>query len=291
MIRRFVGQAAFIAGLMALALFPGPGQEQPEKTALRFSPAVGTRLDYGVQGMVTVGGKNLLGRDLSLTAASQGEIRLAVQTSTRDTVRARLTSPGIEINVQTPDRTLTETLRTESGKALEVVFNRTGKVEEIRNADALSQEKILNFSIPQILTDYFPVFPAEPVATGEGWTESRRLTIPFQGLELVVQLRITYVLNNVFPSPDGRKATISAVYSVTVSGSQESGDSVVVVEGGGQGSGFLNFLVDRGVFTEYRIDFKTDAAFVVKKGQERLLDWPFSFSVFADVSLTGPPGF
>ncbi len=291
MIRRFVGQATFIAGLMALALFPGPGQEQPEKTPLRFSPAVGARLNYGVQGMVTVGGKNLLGRDLSLTAASQGEIRLAVQTSTRDTVRARLTSPGIEINVQTPDRTLTETLRTESGKALEVVFNRTGKVEEIRNADALSQEKILNFSIPQILTDYFPVFPAEPVATGEGWTESRRITIPFQGLELVVQLRITYVLNNVFPSPDGRKATISAVYSVTVSGSQESGDSVVVVEGGGQGSGFLNFLVDRGVFTEYRIDFKTDAAFVVKKGQERLLDWPFSFSVFADVSLTGPPGF
>jgi hypothetical protein len=291
MIRKTLRAAAVWAGMAAFLLAASPGQEGPEKMPLRFSPAAGTRLDYNVHGMVTVGGKNLLGRDLSLTAVSQGELRFAVQTSTRDTVRARLTSPGIEINVQTADRTLTETLRTEAGKALEIVFNRSGKVEEIRNAEALSQQRISNFSIPQILTDYFPVFPAEPVGPGDVWMESRRITVPFQGFELLVQLKIDYALNDIFPSPDGRKATISAVYSVTVSGSQESGDSVVTVEGGGTGSGFLNFLVDKGVFTEYRIDFKTDAAFVARRGDERLLDWPFSFSVFADVSLAGPPGF
>jgi hypothetical protein len=289
--RRQIGRAVVSACALALVFYSAASQEQAEIYLLRFAPAVGTRLDYSIHGMVTVGGKNLLGRDLSLTAVSQGELRFAVQTSTRDTVRARLTSPGIETSVQTSDRTLTETLRTEAGKALEVVFNRTGKVEEIRNAEALSQEKILNFSIPQILTDYFPVFPTEPLAAGQGWSESRRLAIPFQGFELLVQLKVDYVLNDVFLSPDGRKAAISASYSVSLSGSQESGDSVVFVEGGGAGSGYLNFLVDRGVFTEYRIDFKTDAAFVAKKGGERLLDWPFNFSVFADVTLTSPPGF
>ncbi len=290
MIRKPVVWALTLVSCLGLHHNATPVQELPENVVLRFAPAVGIRLDYAINGMVTVGGKNLLGRDLTLTAVSQGELRFAVQTSTRETVRVRLTSPGIEINVQTLDQTLTETLRTESGKALEVVFNRTGKVEEIRNAEALSQGRIMNFSIPQILMDYFPVFPVESVAVGDGWTETRRLVIPFQGYEILAHLKIDYVLNDLYPSADGRKAGISAVYEVTVSGSQESGDSVVYVEGGGTGTGFLNFLVDRGIFTEYRIDFKTDAAFVAKKGGERLLDWPFNFSVFADVGLTSSPG-
>jgi hypothetical protein len=145
----------------------------------------------------------------------------------------------------------------------------------------------LNFSIPQIITDYFPLFPVNPVAPGDTWTENRRTVVPFQGFDIHVDLNIDYTLNEILPSPEGRKALISAVYRVTVSGQRDLGDSVGVFEGSGTGAGFLHFLVDRGFFTAYRVDYQTNAAFVVKKGEERLLELPFAFSVYADLEITG----
>jgi hypothetical protein len=273
---------AFIL-LGPLLLSPG----QAEKIALQFGPSVGTNLTYTISGQVNVSGKNLLGQDISLNADSQGDIRFGVTALTQDTVRAGLTSSGIDVHVQLPDKTQSQTLRTLEGKALEVVFNRTGKVMDIRNQEALEQQSILNFSIPQILRDYFPTFPTQPVGPGDQWRESRRLTIPFQGLELQVNLTIDYILSDVVPTPEGRKAIVTAIYAVGVSGSKDLGDSVGVFEGRGAGTGYVNFLADRGYFTEYRLDFKTDAAFVVKKGDKKQLEWPFSFSVMANVNLTG----
>ena len=83
--------------------------------------------------VVNVDGKNFLGKDLALNADSRGEIRLFARASTRDTVRVDLTTPGIEINARLPDRVLSRKLGTTRGRTLEVVFNRTGKVETIRN--------------------------------------------------------------------------------------------------------------------------------------------------------------
>jgi hypothetical protein len=273
---------AFIL-LGPLLLSPG----QAEKIALRFGPAVGANLTYMINGQVNVSGKNLVGQDISLNADSQGEIRIGVTALTQDTVRAGLTSSGIDVHVQSPNGNQSQTLRTVGGKALEVVFNRTGKVMDIRNPDVLEQQSLLNFSIPQILRDYFPTFPTEPVGPGDQWRESRRLSIPFQGLELQVNVTVDYVLNDIVPTPEGRRAVVSAIYSVAVSGSKDLGDSVGVFEGRGSGTGYVSFLADRGYFTEYRLDFKTDAAFVVKKGEKRQLEWPFSFSVLADVNLIG----
>ncbi len=256
-----------------------------EKVSLTFGPAPGTELVYTVGSLVNVDGKNLLGRDLALNADARGEIRLKALPGARDSVRADLTSPGIEVNARLPDRVVSQTLGTPDGEPLQVVFNRTGKVESIRNPEALGAESVFNISLPQILRDYFPAFPVHPIGPGEGWTESRRLSIPFQGLELGVDLEINYVLGDILPGADGRKALVSALYTVRVSGSQDLGETVGVFEGGGTGTGFVHFLIDRGWFTEYRLDFKADAAFVMKKGAERLLEWPFAFSVFAEVIL------
>jgi len=288
---KHLARAALLCGILGLFSASESYQQPPKKTVLRLAPAPGTRLGYHVEGLVTVSGKDLLGRDLSLTAVSRGELDLVVQSVARDSVSARLTSPGIEISVQAPDRTLTETLKTRDGRALEVVFGPTGKVEEIRNPEALSRAKTLNFSLPQILTDYFPVFPAEAVRPGDRWSESRRLTVPFRDFELQVDLKADYVLNEVVLLPAGRKALISAVISVAVSGRRDFGDTVGVFEGTGTGTGFLDFLLERGVFTAYRVDFKTDAAFVMKRGEERLLEQPFVFSVVANVSLNGMGGY
>jgi hypothetical protein len=275
-------RALFLALVLAGIPLSLPAQE---KYTFRFAPAEGTRLTYTLSSVVNVDGKNFLGKDLALNADSRGEIRFLARPSTHETVRADLTSPGIDVNVRLPDRVLSQKLGTTDGQALEVVFNRTGKVETIRNPEAVGSGNPFNISLPQLLRDYFPAFPAEPVGRGESWTETRRLTIPFQGLDLQINLVIDYTLDDVIPADEGRQALVSAVYRVTVSGAKDLGDTQGVFEGQGGGAGSLRFLLDRGWFSEYRLDFSTDAAFVVKKGADRLLEFPFSFSAFAEILL------
>ena len=228
------------AWLLAAALVAAPalvpGQD---KVALRFSPAQGTLLTYSLSSVINVDGKNLLGADLALNADSRGEIRLFVKSSARDTVGADMTSPGIDVNIRLPEKVLSQKLGTTRGEPLEVVFNRTGKVESIRNPEVVGSGNPFNISIPQILRDYFPAFPVEPVGRGESWFESRRLTIPFQGLDLQVNLAITYTLDDILPADDGRLALISAVYRVTTSGTKDLGDTQGVFEGEGAGAGSL----------------------------------------------------
>jgi len=276
---------AAVALTAAPAWLPAQEPARPETIALRFGPAEGSRLTYTVSSVVNVDGKNFLGTDLALNADTRGEIRLLAKPSSRDTVRTDMTSPGLDVNIRLPDRVISRKIGTTSGEPLEVVFNRTGKVESIRNPEALGGGNPFNISVPQVLRDYFPAFPAQPVGRGESWLESRRLTIPFQGLDLQVNLAITSTLDDILPADDGRLAFISAVYKVTVSGSKDLNGTLGVFEGEGVGAGSLQVHVDRGYFSEYRIDFKTDAAFVMKKGQDRLASFPFSFSAFAEVVL------
>lgn len=282
-------RSCLVAGMLAaLVLSPrGPVLFLPaqEKISLAFAPAAGTELVYTVGSVINVDGKSFLGKDLALNADARGEIRMRALPGSRDTVRVDLLSPGIEVNARIPDRVVSQTLGTKEGEALQVVFNRTGKVESIRNPEVLGPESVFNVSLPQILRDYFPAFPVHPVGPGDGWTESRRLSIPFQGLDLGVDLNIQYALGDILPGSDGRIALVSALYTVAVTGSRDLGDTVGVFEGGGTGTGFVHINVDGGWFTEYRLDFKTDAVFVMKKGAERLLEWPFTFSVFAEVVL------
>jgi len=266
-----------------LLLEPG----QAEKVALRFGPPAGSALTYSINGQVNVNGKDFLGRDLTLDADAQGDLRLAVISLARDTVLAGLSTSGINVRAQLPESSQTQTLRTQEGKSLDVVFNPSGKIMDIRNPEVLGQENVLNFSIPQILRDYFPAFPVQPVGPGDQWRETRRLTVPYQGLEVHIDLAIEYTLNDILPAPEGRKAMVSAVYTVGVSGSRDLGDSVGVFEGRGSGTGYLSFLVDKGYFTEYRVDMRTDAAFVAKKGNKRVLEMPFSFSLVTEVNLIG----
>jgi hypothetical protein len=282
---------AFLAAILAGALAAGPtlaGQVAPggqDKISLRFGPAQGTSLTYSISSVVSVDGKNMLGVDLALNADSRGEVRLLAKPSARETVRADLTSPGVEVNIRLPEKVISQKIGTTKGEPLEVVFNRTGRVETIRNPEVLAGGNPFNVSIPQLLRDYFPVFPAQPVGRGESWIETRTLTIPFQGLDLQVNLAITYTLDDILPADDGRLALISAVYKVGVSGLKDLGDTQGVFEGEGAGAGSLQVHVDKGWFSEYRVDFKTDAAFVLKKGSDRLAQFPFSFAAFAEIVL------
>jgi hypothetical protein len=281
---------ALLAVVLVLGLRPAAGQDvavqAPERISLRFGPADGTRLTYSLSSIVNVDGKSFMGSNLGLNADSRGEIRLLSRASTADTVRADLTSPGIDVNIRLPEKTTSEKLGTTRAEALQVVFNRTGKVESIRNPEVVGGGNPFNISIPQILRDYFPTLPAQPVAKGDSWLENRRLNIPFQGIDLQVNLAITYTLDDWYPADDGRVALVSAVYKVSVSGSKDLAGTQGVFEGQGSGTGSLQFYVDRGWFSQYRVDFScSDAAFVMKKGTQRLAEFPFSFSAFAEVVL------
>jgi hypothetical protein len=283
-------RAVLLAVVLAVSVGAGPapaGAQDQDKVALRFGPAEGTTLTYSVSSVVNVTGKNLLGVDLGLNADSRGEIRLLAKPSARDTVRADLTSPGIDVNIRLPEKVISQKIGATRGGPLEVIFNRTGRVETISNPEAIGGGNPFNVSIPQLLRDYFPALPASPVSRGESWVETRRLTIPCQGLDIQVNLAITYTLDDVLPADDGRLALISAAYKVNVSGAKDLGDTQGVFEGEGAGAGSLQVHVDKGWFSEYRIDFGTDAAFVLKKGTERLAEFPFSFSAFAEVVLIG----
>jgi len=277
--------AAVLAG--GAARLPAQTQQagQQDKISLRFGPAQGTSLTYSLSSVVSVDGKNMLGVDLALNADSRGEVRLLAKPSARETVRADLTSPGVDVNIRLPEKVISQKIGTTKGEPLEVVFNRTGRVESIRNPEVLGGGNPFNVSIPQLLRDYFPTFPAQPVGRGESWVETRTLTIPFQGLDLQVNLAITYTLDDILPADDGRLALISAVYKVGVSGVKDLGETQGVFEGEGAGAGSLQVHVDKGWFSEYRVDFKTDAAFVMKKGADRLAQFPFSFSAFAEIVL------
>ncbi|MGZ4886755.1 MAG: hypothetical protein ACXVJK_03395, partial [Candidatus Aminicenantales bacterium] len=139
--KRFVPLAVAVCFLLPAVLSPG----QPDKVSIRFGPQSGAALTYSINGQVNVSGKDFFGKDLTLDADAQGEIRLSVMNSSNDSVLAGLTTPGIQVRAQLPDRTQTQTLKTLEGKSLKVSFNRTGKVMDIRNPEALAQENVLNF--------------------------------------------------------------------------------------------------------------------------------------------------
>lgn len=157
-LRNAIGTAVLAGALAASAsILPGQGQA---KIALRFGPAEGTRLTYSLTSVVNVDGKSLMGVDLGLNADSRGEIQFLAKPSPRDTVRADLTSSGIDVNIRLPEKVISQKIGSTQGEPLEVVFNRTGKVESIRNPEAVGGGNPFNISIPQILRDYFP--PSRP---------------------------------------------------------------------------------------------------------------------------------
>jgi hypothetical protein len=106
-------------------------------------------------------------------------------------------------------------------------------------------------------------------------------------MNLAVELDIMFLLNLLLPSPDGRLALNSATYSVTLSGSQNLKEAFGSFEGKGVGSGNLNVLVDRGYFTQYRLDYNINGTMVVRGAGTKLLEWPVTLSATADFSLLG----
>lgn len=261
-------------------LIPTPGSFQ-QKFPLLFSPSVGDQLIYMLNTSVHAEGKDFSGKDLSLSLTASGKISLDVKRTVRDRVFIGMTTPGIHVEAQTPTGLQRSSLKTNQNMALQAAFDPRGSVREIHNLTALNRAKVMNISLVQILRDYFPVLPGRPVSIGEIWIDNKRINIPFQEIDLEVSIETKYTLQNVIPSVEGELAVISMDYEVRLSGSKNLGEWTGSFEGKGTGGGLLNFLIQRGCFQEFRADYQTEAALVIKKEGEAFMEWPFQLSVFA----------
>jgi hypothetical protein len=257
----------------------------PEKCALRFSPRPRQTLVYSLQSSMESEGQSFLGKSLTLSARADGQIVVLVSQLSADSVFTELSSSGLRIFLQTPGWQDEFTLKNSADSPVLMTFDRAGRIRDIRNVESLEEQNPLNFSILEVLRNSWPAFPDEPIAAGESWPDHKRLVVPFQGMNLVIELEIIFTLNALVPSPEGRLALITAAYTATLSGERQIEGFLGSFEGRGTGSGSMSFQVDSGYFTEYRLDYFIDGAMVMRKAASKVIEWPFKLNAGASLLL------
>jgi hypothetical protein len=257
----------------------------PEQYKLRFSPRPRQTLVYSLQTRMESEGQGFLGKSLTLSVQAEGEVDVFIRQVATDGVFAELSSPGIRIFLQSPGRQDEFTLRNPPDSPILLTFDRAGRIRDVKNVETLEDQNPMNFSILEILRNYWPAFPDKPLSVGESWPDHKRLVVPFQGMDLVIELEITFTLNAVVPGTDGRQALITAAYTATLSGQREAEGFQGSFEGRGSGSGSLSFQVDAGYFSEYRLDYFIDGAMVMKKAESRLAEFPFRLTAESSLLL------
>jgi hypothetical protein len=274
------------AAVLALGLLSGSMAGQ-EKYLLAFKPKVDQTLIYNLDTRMDSEGKSFLGQSLSLGARALGRIDLDIRQAATDRVFAELRTPGINVTLQSPGRQNEFALATPFDRPVEIVFDRSMRIRELKNVEALEKQNPLNFSILDIFRNYLPTFPDAPVGRGETWLDHKKMLIPFEGMDVVIAIDITFALDDVVLSGEGRLAFISASYVVNLSGSRNVEAYAAGFEGKGTGSGKLSCLLDEGTFTDYRLDYTVDGSMVLRKEGASVASWPFSLSMASQVNLVG----
>ena len=274
------------AGLIPGYVKPPRAQLSPtEQYRLRFSPRPQQTLVYSLQSRMESEGQGFLGRTLTLSAQADGEIDVFIRQAAAEGVFADLSSPGIRIFLQAPGRQDEFTLKNPPGSPVQMTFDRAGRIRDIKNVETLEDQNPLNFSILEVLRNYWPTFPERPLSVGESWPDHKRLVVPFQGMSLTIELEISFTLNAVVPASEGRLALITAAYTASLSGDRKVESFQGSFEGNGTGTGSLSFQVDAGYFSEYRLNYLIDGAMVMRKDESRVAEWPFRLTASAGLLL------
>jgi len=251
----------------------------------RFSPRPRQTLVYSLQSRMETEGQSFLGKSLTLSAQADGEIDVFIRQVATDGVFTELSSPGIRIFLQTLGRQDEFSLKSPPDSPVQMTFDRAGRIRDIKNVETLEDQNPMNFSILEVLRNYWPAFPDRPLAVGESWPDHKRLVVPFQGMSLIIELEITFTLNAVVPAPEGRLALVTAAYTATLSGDREVEGFRGSFEGSGTGTGSLSFQVESGIFNDYRLDYSIDGAMVMRKAKTKVMEWPFSLTANASLLL------
>jgi hypothetical protein len=220
-----------------------------------------------------------------MRAQADGEVDVFIRQVAKDAVFTELSSPGIRIFLQTPGRQDEFTLRNPPDSPVLLTFDQAGRIRDVKNFELLEDQNPLNFSILEILRNYWPTFPDKTLSVGESWPDHKRLLVPFQGMDLVIELDIAFTLDAVVPGPEGKQALITVAYTAGLSGDREVEGFQGLFEGRGTGSGSLSFQVDAGYFSEYRLDYFIDGAMVMQKAESRLAELPFRLTAESSLLL------
>ncbi len=256
-----------------------------EPLTLRFSPRPRQTLVYGLQSRMESEGQGFLGKTLTLSFQADGQIEVFINQSTAESVFTELSSPGIRVFLQTPGRQDEFTLTAAVESPVRMTFDRAGRIRDIRNAETLEEQNPLNFSLMEVLRVYWPAFPDGPVSAGASWPDHKRIVVPFQGMNVAIDLDILFTLNAIVPQADDRLALITAAYTATLSGERRLEEFTGSFEGRGTGSGTLSFLVEGGYFTDYRLDYVIDGAMVMRQAGSKVAGWPFRLTAGASLLL------
>jgi hypothetical protein len=271
--------------LAAAVLLPVRGGQQPERYSLALSPEAGSTLIYNLTSRMNSEGRSFLGVGLTLNVQAAGEIDFYIKQKSSDNILAELSSPGIRVSLQVLEQQNEFTLATPADHPVLMTLDRAGRVSGIRNAERLEEQNQLNFSVMDALRNCLPTLPDKPVVLGDSWQDHKRLEIPFQGMRLLVEIEITFNLRDVVPSPQGRLALVSANYVVRLTGSKEVDNFTGAFEGRGTGTGSLSFLMDKGYYSDYRLDYSIDGAMIMRNAAAKLAEWPFTLSENAELTL------
>ena len=271
--------------LLYLAQTVPTATSQPPAHELVFSPPAGTTLIYSLTSRLSSEGRSFLGENITFDAQASGELDLFIRQKSPDSVFIDLSSPGIRVSLQVLDQQNDYTLDAPADDPVRMVLDRGCRVRSIGNSERLEERNPLNFSVLDVLRNSLPVLPGRPVSVGDSWQDQKRLQIPFQGMRLLIEIETTYQLSDVSPTPQGELAIVAAVYSVRLSGARDLENVTGAFEGQGSGTGSLSFLADKGYFSDYRLDYSLDGAMVVRRGEVRLAEWPFTLTQSAALTL------
>jgi len=297
MLRTLDGVSLILYLLTCLFLGPGvyptscplPGvylQDQTsEKYILAFAPRPGQTLAYSLQSRMTAEGQGFIGRSLSMNTQASGQIDLAVRQVSTDQVFAELSSPGIRVSVLALGRQDEFSLEAPPDDPVRVIFDKAGRIREVQNVEALEDQNRMNFSIIEVLRNFLPSYPDQPLSLGDSWKDHKRMMVPFEGMNLTIEVEVTFTLDAVIPSAQGRLGFVTAAYSVKLSGARSLESASGIFEGQGTGSGNLNVLLDAGYFTEYRLDYTVDGSMAIRQGEVNLASWPFTLVVNTSLTL------
>lgn len=257
----------------------------PDKYILTFAPRPGQTLVYSLQSRMNAEGQGFIGRSLSMNTQASGQIDLAVRQVSTDQVFAELSSPGIRVSVMALGRQDDFTLEAPPEDPVRVIFDKTGRIRDVQNVEALEDQNRMNFSILEVLRNFLPSYPDKPLAVGDSWQDHKRMMVPFEGMNLTIEVEVTFTLDAVMPSAQGRLGLVTAAYAVNLSGARALEEVAGIFKGRGTGSGNLHLLLDAGYFTEYALDYSVDGSMAIRQGETDLAAWPFTLSVNTSLSL------
>ena len=230
-------------------------------------------------------GRGFIGKSLSMNTQASGQIDLAVTQVGADQVFTELSTPGIRVSLLSLGRQDEFILQAPPGNPVRVLFDKAGRIRDVRNVEAIEEQNRMNFSILEVLRNFLPSYPDQPLAVGDSWQDHKRMMVPFEGMNLTIEVEVTFTLDAVVPSAQGRLGLVTAAYAVNLSGARTLEEVAGIFKGRGTGSGNLHLILDAGYFTEYRLDYSVDGSMTIRQGETDLAAWPFTLIVNASLSL------